>query len=178
MWLEFWVTTVTACVPHQALLWNLHWGQAEEETARSPPSHLLFISLYFSFLRKSDFQCRCLDQRSHYRTACQHSAVTLKITIMAPFRIFFSRKQTTGFFWNHTGTVLFVKMNRISIHTRLLPFPACRRHSSCRGGWCCIHWWESGKGTFEAGRIGQCAAVFVSGCRKRHDEDYMWILSC
>lgn len=83
MWLEFWVTTATACVPHQALLWKLHWGQAEEETVRSPPSHLLFISLFWenpglvptlgSALSLSDSaSTQCWDFENNYYGALLH----------------------------------------------------------------------------------------------------------
>lgn len=100
-----------------------------------------------------------------------------KQLLWRPFA-FFLTEVDHRIFWNRVGTVLFVKMNRIRVPTRLLPSPACRLRSSCGGGWCCIPRWESGRETFEAGRIGQRAAVCVSGCRERHDEDYMWILSC
>lgn len=80
MWLELWVSTATACVPHQALLWNLHRGQTEEETIRSPLSHLLCISLFWE---TDVFNGRCSfseAQGSGFTlcATCQHNFVVLK----------------------------------------------------------------------------------------------------
>lgn len=67
-------------------------GRAEKETARSPPSHLLFISLSEKFV----LFALC-------GTTCRHNSVTPKIIIMMLLYGFFccccsfSQKQTTRF---------------------------------------------------------------------------------
>lgn len=37
-WPVLWVNTAAPCGPHQALLWNVHWGLAAKETIRFSPN--------------------------------------------------------------------------------------------------------------------------------------------
>lgn len=65
----------------------------------------------------------------------------------------------------------------MSVHVQLLlAFSLCNLHGSCRGA-------ASAGGKVEKkhlklAELGSVAAVFVSGCRESHDEDYARVLSC
>lgn len=110
--------------------------------------------IYLCVLRKLCFLCG----------TCQHNSVTSKIIVMMLF--FFLQNQTPQFFWICIVLGAVCEDKRDSRpHSAPAHVLACSLHSSCWGTWCCIRWWESGKETFEAGRIWQRAAVCVSEVR-------------
>lgn len=96
-------------------------------------------------------------------TTCQHNSVISKTIItMLHYRVlfFFSQKQTAQFFGITLQLCGIVCEDKQDERPRSAPAGVLALQPPQQLQGCCIGWWESGKETFEAGRIGQrCSCV-------------------
>lgn len=101
MWPELWVTTATPCVPHQDLLWNLHWRPAAEETIRSCLSLSYLFPPVFQFSEKDMFSVQAFFSGvgigsllpchvcNIYSSLCNSGNVTQYVTKVISLAVFF-----------------------------------------------------------------------------------------